>query len=714
MRPYVEFFEGCAADRQTFTPQWLGGKGFGLVEMAQDNLPVPPGFVIPTGVHKLYRKDPEVILAYLRKDVPKMLAKIEAHMGYMPLLSVRSGAPVSMPGMMDTVLNIGLTTKNFPQWSKRLGEDAAWDCRRRLVSMYATTVQGMTKDALEHLEQVAMKAAKVDQMRSLSPMRLSTFCTRVQTAVGVPVPDTAEEQVVGAIEAVFCSWFSERAIEYRKLHGISDDIGTACVIQAMVFGNRNEKSATGVLFTRCPSTGAPGVRGEFLVNAQGEDVVAGTHTPISFNENGKGAPAFHKPAAGAVAEEICDALQNVITLSKEIDKRRRDMQDVEFTVEDGKLWLLQTRSAKRSATAAFRLVRDMLDAGEIDLSEARSRVTSAQYYAARRPTLDRKETKAKCNYLGKGIPGSNGCVVGHIAFNATQVAALAAQGKPVILVRRETTPDDIGLMAKSVGILTATGGFTSHAAVVARGMDKVCVTGWDAMPQDPAAYAHQFAVLTFGGVSLVAGEQITLDGNTGEIWGGAGVVTGADDKETTALVRALAEEFGIVLAGEGGNYVSLAQAMESGVSLFVWKQKLQQRLMDGEELVIDLRSAEQLMPPEDREFLAATGVGTVRRAECKAAANELAKQLAAFQLPNATVILPEDFGNAYVAAKLKTVPICDTLSGVKEGATVMLGSRVREVLGSLSDDVIAMLRERGVTVLQEPVLVDEAAAQLLA
>jgi len=441
---------------KTFSVDVLGGKGAHLCEMAVLGLPVPPGIIIPTGMHKA--KDPEAAMNAALVEVHEWVARATEHYGYQPLLSVRSGAPVSMPGMMDTVLNVGMSASKLGAWSERLSEGAAKDCLKRFVTMY-------------------------------------------RDVVGVTPPSTAGAQLTNCIRAVFDSWNSERAVAYRDLSDIPHDMGTACVIQVMVFGNLNDDSGSGVLFTRNPQTGEDDLMGEFLPNAQGEDVVNGSRTPLPLTQMKSRWP------------DLFEQLHGITVM---LEGYYGDMQDIEFTVQDGELFILQTRTGKRSAQAAFRIAVDMAEAGDITRKMAMDRVTGHQWLALQRPRVADGFDHAP---VATGLAASPGVVTGVIA--TTVEAALAADA-PVILVRPETTPNDIKGMIASVGVLTATGGATSHAAVVARGMDKTCVVGVTDMKVCPNG------VLEFGtssGVMVAPGSKISICGSTGRVWVGEVPVT---------------------------------------------------------------------------------------------------------------------------------------------------------------------------------------------
>lgn len=432
----------------------LGGKGANLARMFKLGLPVPAALIIPTTVCRDYMADPKAVMSEIRTDtIPKIAAYFtDIGEGSIPLLSVRSGAKFSMPGMMDTILNVGLHPGNFQKWQDRLGEKCAQNCWVRLQDMYLGVVK-------------------------------------------VAAPDTLEAQLEGAIEAVFKSWNNDRAKTYRKLHNIPDDLGTAVIIQQMVFGNLNDKSCTGVLFTRNPSTGEDEITGEFLVNAQGEDVVAGTVTPSPLHKLKAWNPTIAKKLAKLVSD---------------LEFEYTDMLDVEFTVEDGKLYILQCRVGKRTAKAAIVIAMDLYKNKRLSAEQALKRVSYHQYLAATRPMIDPAFDRAP---HATGIAASVGVASGVAVFSAQEALDSTL---PCILLAQETTPDDIAGMNASVGILTSTGGATSHAAVVARGMNKVCVVGCGALQR---ASSSQWQI-TSGDVTVTIkrGTKITLDGATGRVW----------------------------------------------------------------------------------------------------------------------------------------------------------------------------------------------------
>lgn len=469
----MEFFVSTSKIADA-SPDKLGGKGYGLYEMGQLGMPVPPAIIIPPSACLEYREDPTGVMAQVEAYYDDMYASLIAHIGYRPLVSVRSGAKVSMPGMMDTILNVGIDDDTRQGYVKALGAEVAEDCEKRLIEMYSDVVHSASDMLYEHCNTAA-------EMRQ-------TYWTFTG---GETFPD-AKAQLLHSVEAVFRSWDNPRAVAYRDMHGIPHDLGTGVVIQAMVFGNRDEHSCTGVLFTRNPSTGEKGIYGEFLVNAQGEDVVAGTATPDPIHE---------------MSLWNNDCWEKLVDLAIKMENHRKDMQDMEFTVESGTLWLLQTRNGKRSAEAALKIVTDMVLEGLIPATELASRVTLQQYLTA---TSKKLSDSFDHQPTGKGLPASTGVAVGRAVFS--NEAAINCTD-PCILIAKETTPDDVVGMNASVGILTSTGGATSHAAVVARGMDKVCVVGATELQVNASK-----ATATMDGVTITAGDWVTLNGSTGHIW----------------------------------------------------------------------------------------------------------------------------------------------------------------------------------------------------
>ncbi|MBL0767921.1 pyruvate, phosphate dikinase [Sphingopyxis sp. DHUNG17] len=520
MTNMVHLFGGTATTAER-SKELLGGKGANLAEMASIGLPVPPGFTITTEVCTAYYDNDEQYPAGLADEVAAGIAHIEALTGKAfgdaanPLLvSVRSGARVSMPGMMDTVLNLGLNDTTVAGLAEASGDPRfAWDSYRRFIQMYADVVMG-----LDHAEfEEALEIAKEDKGFFLDTEMaaedwqalVKQYQAIVERETGAAFPQQPKDQLWGAIGAVFASWESERAKVYRRLNGIPGEWGTAVNVQAMVFGNMGDTSATGVAFTRDPATGERAWYGEWLINAQGEDVVAGIRTPQYLTKVAR-EKAGAKPLS--MEEAMPETFAELGRVFDTLETHYRDMQDIEFTVERGKLWMLQTRSGKRTAKAALKIAVDMAAEGLISEEEAVSRVDPGALDQLLHPTLD---PDAPRDVLTKGLPASPGAASGKIMFDADSAEKCAGMGEAVILVRVETSPEDIHGMHAAKGILTARGGMTSHAAVVARGMGRPCVSGAGGLSIDGAA-----RVLRVAGRELKEGDVITLDGSTGEVMAG--------------------------------------------------------------------------------------------------------------------------------------------------------------------------------------------------
>ncbi|HEY0525564.1 MAG TPA: pyruvate, phosphate dikinase [Stellaceae bacterium] len=496
----------------------LGGKGAGLAEMANLGLPVPPGFTITTEVCTHFYKQGESYPADLKPAVESALQRIgelcDARFGdaARPLLvSVRSGARASMPGMMDTVLNLGLNDETVQGLAEQSGDERfAYDSYRRFLQMYGPVVLGIEHHHFEELieNHKLETGAVLDTDLGAEDWRqiVAGFKDVVATETGKPFPQDAGQQLWGAIGAVFGSWMNQRAITYRRLHGIPADWGTAVNVQGMVFGNMGDDCATGVAFTRNPSTGSNEFYGEYLVNAQGEDVVAGIRTPQHLTLAGKQANKSTLPAMEEVMPEVFGQLDEVRT---KLETHYRDMQDIEFTVQQGKLWMLQTRSGKRTAPAALKIAVDMASEGLIDRTEAVRRIDPASLDQLLHPMLD---PKAQKTVLARGLPASPGAASGRIVFSADEAETRAGKGEEVILVRIETSPEDIHGMHAARGILTTRGGMTSHAAVVARGMGRACVVGAGELRID-----YKGGTMTVRDAVLRAGDKVTINGSTGEV-----------------------------------------------------------------------------------------------------------------------------------------------------------------------------------------------------
>ncbi len=496
----------------------LGGKGANLAEMASIDLPVPPGFTITTEVCTAFYKNGRNYPDALADQVREALARVEAAVGLTfgdrerPLLvSVRSGARVSMPGMMDTVLNLGLNDETVQGLAAASGDHRfAWDSYRRFIQMYGSVVLGVDHHRFEEIIEHAKLDAGVLEDTALTAAQWQDVVAEYKDMVAgdlkKPFPQDPEEQLWGAIGAVFGSWMNPRANTYRRLHDIPADWGTAVNVQAMVFGNMGDDCATGVCFTRDPSTGEDVFYGEFLVNAQGEDVVAGIRTPQPLSK------LRAKPGEVSMEEALPAVYQDLVRVRSVLEKHYADMQDIEFTVQQNKLYMLQTRSGKRTAAASLRIAVEMAQSGLIDREEAVRRVNPSSLDQLLHPTLDPKAERVA---IGKGLPASPGAASGVVVFNSDEAEMRAGKGEAVVLVRIETSPEDIHGMHAARGILTTRGGMTSHAAVVARGMGRPCVAGAGGVVVD---YDQQ--TLTAGGRTLRAGDVITLDGATGEVFAG--------------------------------------------------------------------------------------------------------------------------------------------------------------------------------------------------
>ena len=515
---WVYSFGDGRADGKSEMRNLLGGKGANLAEMSNLGLPVPPGFTISTEVCTYYYDHDNLFPDDLGAAVDKDLARVEAQVGAKfgdpgnPLLvSVRSGARASMPGMMDTVLNLGLNDVTVEGLAVRSGDARfAYDSYRRFIQMFGDVVLGVDHYLFEEvLEQTKLdRGVILDTDLSGDDMRgvVTEYKKIIERELDKPFPQDPKQQLWGAIGAVFGSWMNQRAITYRRLHNIPAEWGTAVNIQAMVFGNMGEDCATGVAFTRDPSTGENMFYGEYLVNAQGEDVVAGIRTPQHLTLAGKQRNGSKLPAMEEVMPEVFAELADVRQM---LELHYKDMQDIEFTVQQGKLYMLQTRSGKRTAAAAVRIAVDMVDEGLITKVEAINRVDPAQLEQLLHPRLD---PDAARNVLTRALPASPGAASGKIAFSADVAEDMSHKGEDVILVRIETSPEDIHGMHAARGILTTRGGMTSHAAVVARGMGRPCVSGAGDISIDYAA-----EMMSIAGRSFAAGDLITIDGAAGEV-----------------------------------------------------------------------------------------------------------------------------------------------------------------------------------------------------
>jgi len=519
---WVYTFGAGAAEGSASMKNLLGGKGANLAEMSSIGVAVPPGFTITTEVCTYYYANGKQYPANLKAQVEAGIASVESQIGDAkfgdtknPLLvSVRSGARASMPGMMDTILNLGLNDATVEGLAQQSGDARfAYDSYRRFIQMYSSVVLDMDHYDFEQLMDLAKEDKGVTMDTALTAQDLKAlveaYKRRIEEELGKPFPQDVHEQLWGAVGAVFGSWMNQRAITYRKLHDIPDGWGTAVNVQSMVFGNMGEDCATGVCFSRDPSTGANLFYGEYLVNAQGEDVVAGIRTPQQITIQGKEAQGSKLPA---MEEAMPGLFKELVETRDRLERHYTDMQDMEFTIQKGKLWMLQTRNGKRTAQAGFKIAVDMAREGLISEDEAVRRIDPAQLDQLLHPTLD---PKAPRQLLSRGLPASPGAASGRIVFTAEDAEDWVRRGEKVILVRRETSPEDIGGMHVSQGILTTRGGMTSHAAVVARGMGTPCVCGAGEINVDAKAKTARVRDKI-----LLEGDVVTIDGATGEVFMG--------------------------------------------------------------------------------------------------------------------------------------------------------------------------------------------------
>ena len=545
----------------------LGGKGANLAEMNLVGIPVPPGFTITTEVcTEYYEKGRDAVVEMIRPEVEKAIKGIEKQTGMtfgsdtMPLLvSVRSGARASMPGMMDTILNLGLNDTAVKALAKRTGNDRfAWDSYRRFVQMYGDVVLGMKPQSKEDEDPFEVI---IDEMKKERGVRLDTelstddlrelvvkFKAAVKERTGADFPTNPWEQLWGAIMAVFQSWMNERAILYRKLNNIPAEWGTAVNVQAMVFGNMGDRSATGVAFTRDAATGENIFNGEYLINAQGEDVVAGIRTPQQITLEGsrrwaaaQGVSEEERKAKYPSLEEAMPAAyKELFDIQEHLERYFTDMQDLEFTIQDGKLWMLQTRNGKRTGAAMFKIAMDMLAEGLIDEKTAVLRCEPAKLDELLHPVFDATAMK-NAKVLTKGLPASPGAATGEVVFFAEDAAKWNRDGRKVILVRIETSPEDLSGMNAAEGILTARGGMTSHAAVVARGMGKCCVSGVGELIID-----YKARTIRIGDTLIREGDWISLNGSTGEVYLGQVATKAAELNDDFTKLLGLAKKYSVM------------------------------------------------------------------------------------------------------------------------------------------------------------------------
>jgi pyruvate, orthophosphate dikinase len=527
---YVYFFGGGKADGNTQMRKLLGGKGANIAEMTNLGIPVPPGFTITTEVCTYYYEHKGKYPHQLKGEVEESLRRLEDIMerkfgdSENPLLvSVRSGAATSMPGMMDTVLNLGLNDQTVLSVAKETQDERfAYDCYRRFVAMYGDVVLGLKpelKDEIDPFDEIIeemreKRGVEFDNQLPASDLKelVERYKVLIRERKSIEFPQDPKEQLWGAISAVFKSWNNPRAIAYRELNDIPSDMGTAINIQAMVFGNMGDDSGTGVAFTRNPATGENVFYGEYLINAQGEDVVAGIRTPQPINRSQK----TLESTGLSLEETMPEMYQELDRIRLVLDKHYRDMQDIEFTIEKGRLWMLQTRNGKRTGFASFKIAVDMVREGILSKEEALMRVNPEQLNQLLRPTFDPKakeEAIKDKTFVAKGLNAGPGAATGRVVFNAPDAEEWAKRGEKVILVRLETSPEDIRGMHASQGILTARGGMTSHAALVGRQMGKVCIVGCNVLEID-----YQKRRMVVGDRVIKEGHWLSLDGTTGEVF----------------------------------------------------------------------------------------------------------------------------------------------------------------------------------------------------
>jgi pyruvate,orthophosphate dikinase len=530
----VYCFGGGKGDGNASMKNLLGGKGANLADMASLGIPVPAGFTVTTEMCTGYYESGSKLPGYLLDECRKALKKTEKIMGKKYgdvknplLLSVRSGARMSMPGMMDTVLNIGLSSKTLPGLIAQTGDERfAYDSYRRLITMYADVVMEKAagiepadghsvRHQLEQAMEAMKKKKRIKEDTDLSAADLKQLCADfkviIKKVLGKPFPDDAEKQIWGGIAAVFASWMGKRAISYRQIEGIPADWGTAVNVQSMVYGNLGDSSATGVAFTRDPATGDDKFYGEWLINAQGEDVVAGIRTPSPINEATKNAQNKHLKSLQKEWPKVYKQLHDIRNL---LEKHYKDMQDIEFTIEEGTLYMLQTRTGKRAGAAAVRMAVDMANAKVIDRDTAIMRVQPEQLDELLHPRIDPKAELA-ATPIAKGLPAGPGGGVGQAVFTSEDANEWAAKGKKVILIRNETSPEDVEGMRSAIAILTAMGGMTSHAALVARGWGKCCIVGCGELNINAKAKK-----VTVGKTVIKEGDWISMNGSTGHVYKG--------------------------------------------------------------------------------------------------------------------------------------------------------------------------------------------------
>jgi len=583
-KKYVYSFGGKKSEGNSTMKNLLGGKGANLAEMSSIGIPVPSGFTVTTEVCTHFYANRNKYPSVLKAQVKKALEKVEKDMGKKfndpvdpLLLSIRSGARVSMPGMMDTVLNLGLNDITVEGVIASSGDARfAYDSYRRFVMMYSNVVMGVHSEHFESALERAKELAGVENDNELSADVLkklvSVFKEIARAKSGKSFPEDPIDQLWGGIGAVFKSWMVDRAIVYRRLNKIPEEWGTAVNVQSMVFGNAGDECATGVAFTRNPSTGENLFYGEYLINAQGEDVVAGIRTPGPISKKGK------KPGDGASLEEVMPAVyKELVAIYLKLEKHYKDMQDIEFTVEKHKLWMLQTRSGKRTAGAAIKIAVDMVNEKLISKDEGIMRVDPGSLDQLLHPSFD---PKAEKKVIAKGLPASPGAATGQVVFSAAASVAWQKEGKRTILVRQETSPEDIEGMVSSDGILTGRGGMTSHAAVVARGMGKCCVAGCSAL-----SISAENKTIKVGDTVLVEGDWISINGSTGEVMlGEVGTVPASLTRDFKIFMTWVEKAKKLVVRTNADTARDAAQAIEFGAQ-GIGLCRTEHMFFEGERLV---------------------------------------------------------------------------------------------------------------------------------
>jgi pyruvate,orthophosphate dikinase len=689
-----------AVQEEAIAKKILGGKAASLVSMTAAGMNVPPAFTITTEVCNEYlnASSKDGFITGLMGGIDPHVAWLDSKFSHPPLVSVRSGAPISMPGMMDTILNVGLTTENITFWENRIGERAAWDSYRRLIQMMGATAFGIDMalfdGALAECKKVNGVTEDTDLTTDNLKLLVKAYKAIFTNITKQPFPDLFSEQLKAAVVAVFNSWNNPRAIEYRKINKIDGSMGTAVTVQAMVFGNMGEDCGTGVLFTRNPSTGENEVYGEFLTNAQGEDVVAGIRTPLNIHEMEKLGGAW------------VDTYSEIETICEKLEDAYRDMVDIEFTVQQGELFILQSRVGKRSAMAAFEIAVGLVNEGVIKKDEALSRLTRDQFKTVRRPMIDPSWSQ-KADV--RGLPACPGVAVGVPVFSA---AAAVASTVPCVLVTHETDPDDIAGMKAAVGIVTATGGATSHAAVVARAMDKPCVVGCTDLSMDAAKKA----------------KKITLDGSTGKIWFDEDVPV-VDSSSSTAVKTVMdwcMEAGGFVrqetmdMEVEGiPHRIMVAHWWGDNDVLEMLLDSLAER-QDRHLITLDLRGPHELVPKSDLLLENCFGeehgsIGKTIWGGYLDAQLSARKDLAGLTLIGSAMKSVDMLKCGYMTLGGEAKTVADLLSG---HASTMSQDFVEKVLGGeqAKQTLLAMMEKQGIklSTVQEAVPPDYAAFTVLA